>query len=268
LRIAGKPAATVGRTIHLDRLPDPASPRTLGVVAHELVHVAASREVTPASPRRKGGTPAAGPSAPSPPMRETRPPRFFGDSLFDAVEERAGDVGGRVESMARSGVGAVSSAAGRARETASDTIASVGRSASTLPVSGPGAVMGAAQEAVATVRQEAAEVMSGLESARAQATAVAGEAGDQFSGAIDEARSAATGALERPAAALSGAASSLAGQAGSATESAGSALGSLASAAQSAAQDAQSQLGDLIEAIEERVLGELERRGGRYAGVF
>jgi hypothetical protein len=44
------------------------------------------------------------------------------------------------------------------------------------------------------------------------------------------------------------------------------AAGFLATA--SAATDAFSQMGELLEAIEERLLAELERRGGRYAGVF
>jgi hypothetical protein len=36
----------------------------------------------------------------------------------------------------------------------------------------------------------------------------------------------------------------------------------------SAATDAHSRFGELIEALEERVIEELERRGGRYSGVF
>jgi hypothetical protein len=47
-----------------------------------------------------------------------------------------------------------------------------------------------------------------------------------------------------------------------------SGLSGLLGSAAGAATDPASQLGDLIEALEERVLVELERRGGRFAGTF
>jgi hypothetical protein len=39
-------------------------------------------------------------------------------------------------------------------------------------------------------------------------------------------------------------------------------------ASASAAGDSHSQLSELLEQLEERLLVEIERRGGRYAGVF
>lgn len=58
---------------------------------------------------------------------------------------------------------------------------------------------------------------------------------------------------------------------GTTSSAAGAATGALTGAlgsAAGAAVDPASQLGDLLEALEERVLVELERRGGRYAGAF
>jgi hypothetical protein len=49
-------------------------------------------------------------------------------------------------------------------------------------------------------------------------------------------------------------------------EAGGQVAAFLASA--SAATDPFSQMGELVEALEERMLVELERRGGRFAGVF
>jgi hypothetical protein len=55
---------------------------------------------------------------------------------------------------------------------------------------------------------------------------------------------------------------------GSAPDPAGEAVRGVLGASPSAAGDSDSQLSELLEQLEERLLVEIERRGGRYAGVF
>jgi len=45
-------------------------------------------------------------------------------------------------------------------------------------------------------------------------------------------------------------------------------VGALTGSAATSAVDSYSQFGELIEVLEERILAEIERRGGRFAGVF
>ncbi|HET9691644.1 MAG TPA: DUF4157 domain-containing protein, partial [Acidimicrobiales bacterium] len=71
LAAAGKPAATIGRVIHLDHVPD-RSARSAEIVAHELVHAASPSSV----------------------------PRFFGDDHHDAEEHRAERTGTLVRALA------------------------------------------------------------------------------------------------------------------------------------------------------------------------
>jgi hypothetical protein len=73
---AGKPAATVGGVIHLRRLPD-RSARSAEIVAHELVHVA----------------------------RPSSQPRFFGDDRHSSEETLAEHTGGLARALVAPSVG-------------------------------------------------------------------------------------------------------------------------------------------------------------------
>ncbi|CAN5915762.1 hypothetical protein BH23ACT10_BH23ACT10_38050 [soil metagenome] len=85
----------------------------------------------------------------------------------------------------------------------------------------------------------AADVTDGLGAAGAAASEAASSVGQTAAGLVDRAGAEAAGALS-----------------------------SLLGGAASAATDAESQITALVEVLEERLLAELERRGGRYAGVF
>ena len=67
---------------------------------------------------------------------------------------------------------------------------------------------------------------------------------------------------------VSSPAGEVAGPTSGVTSPAGGRSTGLFAGSASAATDSYSQIGELIEAIEERVLAEVERRGGRYAGMF
>ena len=85
LAVAGRPAATIGRIVHLARRPDTA-PASVGIVAHELVH--ASQH---ARGSRRPGAPAAG-----------AVPRFFHDDAHDHEEGLARRIGSLVRELAAS----------------------------------------------------------------------------------------------------------------------------------------------------------------------
>ena len=136
LAAAGRPAATVGRVVHLARRPD-TSPRGAALVAHELAHVVASGPPGAARPGEAGPDPlAAAWRAPAgqPPKRtgtaglgagahlvrqESRGPahlpatsvRFFHDDVHDAEEHRARQVGTLVQHMMATDAAVMPSAA-------------------------------------------------------------------------------------------------------------------------------------------------------------
>lgn len=83
LAAAGRPAATVGRVVHLSRRPD-TGPASAAVVAHELVH--ATRPRHDAARQHEPG-----------PI-----PRFFHDDLFDHEEGLARTIGSLVKRMTAS----------------------------------------------------------------------------------------------------------------------------------------------------------------------
>jgi len=290
LRSAGVRAAATGAVIHLPSLPEP-TPASIGVVAHELSHVA---------------------------DRTTRP-RLFLDDLIDQGERRARAVGARAESLAEravsgglgrarrrvgqevgsrleqartgaeelaaTGLSAVRSRAGRAAATAAEALPAVtGREPSmarlapdlgSLPVGG---LVSAGREALGGLASSGRDAWSGLtDRAGAMARDTESRAEGAMGGALEAARSEATrlaapaartvdAAAESAPSAVDQARSGLAGAMDTAEQVTGQVASFLASA--SAATDPFSQMGELLEALEERLLVELERRGGRFAGMF
>jgi len=220
LLAAGALGATSGSVVHLPEPPSMA-PRALGVLAHELAHVA---ERTPR-------------------------PRFLLGSLggaHDQGERQARRVGEAARAGAADLVGGM--AAGPLAAVAG------GSRVADLPVGGGAGVAGAARQATLNA---AAGLTGGAASTVAEAADLAGPAVPAMTAA--GASSAAPGDV--------GAGSSTGTPAGpaAATAAAGPAA---PGAAPGGGTLSHSQVSELLEALEERLLAEIERRGGRYAGVF
>jgi hypothetical protein len=98
-------------------------------------------------------------------------------------------------------------------------------------------------------------------------TAAEAEATDYVAPELGVARSADTAAPPSSTGSAAAEAESTAST-GSAADMARAVVGRLVGSPCSAADDAYSQMGEILEALEERLLGEIERRGGRFSGVF
>lgn len=150
-----------------------------------------------------------------------------------------------------------------------------------LPVGGAGAAVSAARRmldadpltgmgervsgAGAGLADAAADAVSGPHD---RASAATGQLGERAGGLADTV-AAGLGATENAASgAVTEATQSAGGAMDGATDVASGAVSSLLTAAASAATDVDSQISALVEVLEERVLVELERRGGQFAGVF
>jgi hypothetical protein len=254
LRAAGAHAATVDGTLHLPGPPD-ASPASMGLLAHELTHVAE---------RGHHGHSAANDA----PVR----PRFFLERLSGAVdtgERQARRVGEMVRERASQAV--PSGLPGTARHPSLPAVPALPGlgdwsppDLAALPVGGPAAALSAARQALGDAA-----------GARDAAMSRAGDALGAGSAALPAAANSALGALARqagdtgglPAATAGTAASTLSGVGGLA-DTATAGLQAAVGQAASSAGDLDSRIGALMEAVEDRLLAELERRGGRYAGVF
>jgi hypothetical protein len=230
LAAAGALGATTGTVVHLPALPTSA-PAVSAVLAHELTHTR--------SPVRR--------------------PRFLlggASGLLDDDERQALAAGreaagaGIVESLpVGGGMGAVGEVATRAARAAI-------MEASASPVLGGFPSM-SAQSAIAgisgTLQDAAGTVTSGLtDAANGLTNGLAGAGGMAGAGGLAGAGGVAGAVGPAGAAGLVGAA--------------GNALGEMSSAADSAkaALDAE----QVVEIVERRLLREIERRGGRWAGVF
>jgi hypothetical protein len=237
LAAARAPAAASRGVIHLAAPPE-RTPRSLGHLAHELSHAA----------------------------DQDRRPRMFGEGLIDSAERRARGVGEAVESTARRGVG-------RAERTAGGAVRGLLERPpiSSLPIGGPAAAVPAAVRAAEGVVSDAGLMAAGAGEAasglidRGEATADrfigegAGAAERGLAGAEGFARGVA-GTAEREAGALGRRAERAVGEARSAIgAAAGQAAGALVEGG---------QVDAMIEAIEQRLLAEMERRGGRFQGLF
>ncbi|MET0236162.1 MAG: DUF4157 domain-containing protein [Kibdelosporangium sp.] len=128
--------------------------------------------------------------------------------------------------------------------------------------------MAEANQAVSQVTQAAQSMASNLQSmATDGVSGMAGQASQWVNGAVNQATGAVQGLGDQAVGALGDAqnavTSGVSGLAGQAMGAVGNALGPGASQALSGLD-----LDRLAEALEERLLRQLERRGGRYAGVF
>lgn len=242
LRASGARAATTGTTLHLPAPPD-GSPRARSVVAHELSHVRdAVRQRTPASP-------------PSGPHRHGRTrsesPHFLLDQVSGALgagELRARAVGSAV------GKTAASTGSDIAR-TAVAGIESRGPSVSDLPVGGLAPVLA---RATAVARQTAAEVAG--QAAPPPARADGGLASDADAGR----------ALLPTVPDTTGTPSTTADRAEASGQAvlSGGASAALQGEAAGGGAGLAGRADELMEILEDRLIAELERRGGRFAGVF
>jgi hypothetical protein len=248
LAAAGALGATTGTVVHLPSAPGPS---VSAVLAHELTHTR--------SPVRR--------------------PRFFlggASSLLDD-DERSALAAGRGALQSASGLvdrgrSAAEGLIGQGRS-AADGLIGRGRSAvaeagstaagivDSLPVGGGLGAVGdvATRAARAAVMEAAASPMS----------AVSGLA-DQASGFADRAGGLASGAVDRASGMASDLASGVADTASGFVDQATDAVGGLAAQASSAAGAAKNALDPdkIVEIVEQRLLREIERRGGRWAGVF
>ena len=143
-----------------------------------------------------------------------------------------------------------------------------------LPVGGGG--MGAVSE-VATRAARAAVIeasgspmggaFGGMQSAAGNAfSGMAGMAGDAMSGLQSAAGHAAGDAAEGASAAVSDAAGSVTGAVAGAAQAAGGAAAGAGAAGAGAAKPLDPD--QVVEIVERRLLREIERRGGRWAGIF
>jgi len=167
---------------------------------------------------------------------------------------------GGLSGMAASGFDAANAFAARAREGAASAGGALDQ------------VTGSAQRLLGPALQQGTQAAQGAQGSVSSALAGIEGFGRRAEGSLHDAADAGmarAGGLLSEAGAAAGHAADQAGQAFGATlERATSGLAALTGSAASAATDPHSQMGELLEVLEERLLAELERRGGRYAGVF
>jgi hypothetical protein len=248
LAAAGALGATTGTVVHLPAVPAPA-PAMSAVLAHELMHTR--------SPVRR--------------------PRFLLDGvsgLLDDDERQAlaagkqrlsaagADVGqGLLDRGRQAGQGLLESGRQRLTEAAPAAAGIVDQ----LPVGGGlGAVGDVATRAAKAAVLEAASGPLGAaqgwaNGAQSAAAGALDSAGGMASNALSTASGAAAGVLDSATQAASG----FAGQAASAVSGVAQTAGGLASAAKNALDP-----DTIVEIVESRLLREIERRGGRWAGMF
>ncbi|BFU44278.1 hypothetical protein [Krasilnikovia sp. MM14-A1004] len=233
LAAAGALGATTGIVVHLPRAPANV-PVMSEVLAHELTHT----------------------------RNPVRRPRFLLEraaGLLDDDERQALSAGrqageGLLSAGRQAGEGLLS--AGRQR--LADAAPSAAGIVDQLPVGGgPGAVGDVATRAArAAVLEATSGPMAGLTGAVSEARDTAAGALASAGGLAADAASGVTGAVDAAAGAVSGAAT------GAASAVAGAAGGAVGAA--KAALDPDK----VVEIVEARLLREIERRGGRWAGVF
>jgi hypothetical protein len=254
----GRPAATVGSTILLDRAPDGA-PATIEHLAHEVVHAAAHR----------GGRPSM--------------PRLFDDPLRDGEERRAHAIGRLARSLGPEAVPAALAAAGRARGTVARTEARVaGELPVRLPVGDPAAALpgvdfgeppASTGAGFPNVRRTPVPARAaGTALRRAPAASARKSAEKPAATAPSTHAEGATKSAPQPATHVDDATKSAlqpATHADGATKSAPHAESATKSGASRTREPVTARLDrvdELVALIEARVLAELERRGGRHRG--
>jgi len=198
--------------------------------------------------------------------------RGTAEEQIEAARGMASGYTGRGISALRGGIG---QATGAARGMAGPVLSRLG----SLAVPGASALAGSAEQGIAGLESRAGDALDSLSGA---AESGLGGLGGMASGAIGQAAqfgqealdSGVSGAQEGVAAAsgalggvLAGAQSAL-GTAGAAGEQAAGSIGAMLGGGASSALDATSQMGELMELIEDRIVAEIERRGGRFQGAF
>jgi len=265
LAAAGALGATTGTVVHLPSAPAP-GPSVSAVLAHELTHT----------------------------RNPVRRPRFFlggASSLLDD-DERSALAAGRNALQSASGL------AGRGRQAADGLIGQGRQAANGLIGQGRQAADGligqgrqAAEGAIGQAGSTAAGIVDSLpvggglgavgdvatraaraavmEAAASPISAVSGLA-DQASGLADRAGGLASGALDRASGLASDVADTASGYADQATDAAGGLAARASNAVAGATGAAKNALDPdkIVEIVEQRLLREIERRGGRWAGVF
>ena len=230
LAAAGAHGATTGSVVHLPAAPSPAPGPLLGVVAHELAH--ARNPVT--RPRFLLEVPDGGADA------DERTALSVG-RRFLSVAAGGGDAirAGIVDELPVGGLGRVGGIAGQARA------ALTGNGGGAL--AGGGALSGAAALGGGAPSGGAALAEGALEDALPDGSQVPGlGAAANWPGA------------GMPGADLTGAGGAVTGAASAATNA----------ATGGAAPPSNVDIDRLADLLEQRLLKQIERRGGRYAGVF
>jgi hypothetical protein len=132
-----------------------------------------------------------------------------------------------------------------------------------------GETVGRARTAAEDDMTRGAAALAGwLQEAQGTATGAVAEARGVAGQALDAGRQRLGGLEEEAGAEVARAGQAAATAASGVAREATSAVSSLVGSAASSAVDSFSQMGELLEALEERLLAEIERRGGRFAGVF
>jgi hypothetical protein len=229
LAAAGALGATTGTVVHLPAAPVP-GPAVSAVLAHELTHT----------------------------RNPVRRPRFFlgGASGLLDDDERSALAAGRQQLAGLAGQGrdAAAGLADQGREAAAGIVGQ-------LPVGGGLGAIGdvATRAARAAVLEAVAGPMAAAQGFAGNAMSAASGAMDTVSGAVGTA----SDALDSAAGAASGAVDAVSGAASGVAAQAAGAAGQVASAAKAALDPDK-----VVEIVEQRLLREIERRGGRWAGVF
>jgi Domain of unknown function (DUF4157) len=237
LRAAGAPAAATAGVVHLPAAPE-RTPAGLGMLAHELSH-AADHEPGP---------------------------RLFGEGLLDAGERSARRMGGAVSSAA---TGALRQARRAERRVETQAERPLDRPpVASLPIGGAAAAVPAAIRAAEGVVADAGE-SAGFPMDLAQQYLSGGEggggSGKHEPGANRGGRAGHGGG--GPFGGIAGAVGAIEHRADEAIHDAGAAAGAVAGQAMAAFAQG-GQVDAMIEAIEHRLLAEMERRGGRFQGLF
>jgi hypothetical protein len=292
----GALGATTGSVVHLARKPSTDSV-SMGVLAHELTHArnpisrprfmlhapGGSMDADERSARAVGNEVTRGGGPGILVQRMPDPSNVLG-GLGSQVGNAAGSAASQAGQAVSGAAGGVAKQLGSTVAGLGDRVAAQAGSISAgivdaLKVGGASATgaVDAARNAVEqgvrqtanSVVQEASsagsELDSGAQNMLSQLDALIGNAGAN----AQQMASGAAGAVEDGLASASGAVTDAAGGALSQAQNAVAGVASKAAGGLAAASGmAKADLDRIAEALEERILREIERRGGRYAGVF
>lgn len=202
--------------------------------------------------------------------------RGSAEEQIQAARGMASGYTGRGISALRGGLG---QATGAVRGVAGPALSRLGA----LPIPGASALAGSAEQGLAGLESRAGGALDSLSGA---AESGLGELGGMASGALGQATQfgqdalgSAVGGVQQGVESVSdalggvlggaqGALGSAQGAPGAAGDAAAGSIGAMLGGGASSALDATSQMGELMELIEDRIVAEIERRGGRFQGAF